>query len=275
MQIHRSLALLLIVCLPVRAAGGQQPPSASLQEAERAFADALANHDRGAFVAMFAPDAESTLPSIGRGPEAIANAWLPFLIDRGTTMILTSTEVVTATAGETGTSSGTFAIRGRTGNGIQTVPAGTYSLTWRLLDGRWKITSLSGSGNGARPAADSGGIGRFRFGMTRDEVSRVPDCEPYTQVAVTGGLECPHYRFDDREMNISFIFAGDHLRRIQLWYYEGSRVLRLARPSVASSPFSSGQRAAPPSARARTFRSPRTASSARSTARRLRAQGRS
>ena len=57
--------------------------------------------------------------------------------------------------------------------------------------------------------------------MTRDEVRRVPDCEPYTQVAVTGGLECPHYRFDDREMNISFIFAGEHLRRIQLWYYAG------------------------------------------------------
>ena len=218
---HRSLALLLIVCLPVRAAGGQQPPSASLQEAERAFADALANHDRAAFVAMFAPDAESTLPSISRGPEAIANAWLPFLIDPGTTMILTSTEVVTATGGDTGTSSGTFAIRGRTRNGIQTVPAGTYSLTWRLLDGRWKIATLSGSGNGARRAADSGGIGPFRFGMIRDEVIQVPDCEPYTEVAVTGGLECPHYRFDDREMNISLIFAGDRLRRIQLWYYEG------------------------------------------------------
>jgi hypothetical protein len=101
------------------------------------------------------------------------------------------------------------------------VPAGTYSLGWRLLDGRWTITSLSGSGNSARRAPDGGGIGPFRFGMTSDEVRRVPDCEPYTQVAVTGGLECPQYRFDDREMNISFIFAGDHLRRIQLWYYEG------------------------------------------------------
>jgi ketosteroid isomerase-like protein len=182
---------------------------------------ALAHHDRGAFVAMFAPDAESTLPGISLGPEAIANAWLPFLIDPGTTMIVTSTEAVIATAGDTGTSSGTFAIRGRTRNGIETVPAGTYALSWRLLDGRWKIVSLSGSGNGAPRAADSGGIGPFRFGMTRDEVSRVRDCQPYTQVGVTGGLECPHYRFDDREMNISFIFAGDQLRRIQWWYYEG------------------------------------------------------
>jgi hypothetical protein len=111
------------------------------------------------------------------------------------------------------------------------VPAGTYSLSWRLLDGRWKITGLSGSGNGARPGADSGGIGRFRFGMTSDEVRGVPDCEPYTQVAVTGGLECPQYRFDDREMNISFIFAGDHLRRIQLWFYEGESSLE-AREAV-------------------------------------------
>jgi len=207
--------------VPVRTASGQPRPSASLQEAERAFAAALADHDRAAFVAMFTPDAESTLPSVSRGPEAIANAWLPFLIDPGTTMILTTTEVVTAAGGDIGSSSGTFAIRGRTANGIQTVPAGTYSLTWRLLDGGWKISAISGSGNDARRAADSGGTGPFQFGMTRDEVTRVRDCEPYTSVAVTGGLECPHYRFDDREMNISFMFAGDRLRRIQLCYYEG------------------------------------------------------
>jgi hypothetical protein len=59
------------------------------------------------------------------------------------------------------------------------------------------------------------------FGMTRAEVSRVPDCEPYTDVSVTGGLECSNYVFWGQEMNISFLFAGDRLRRIQLWFYEG------------------------------------------------------
>ena len=227
MRIHRYVILVLLLWVPVREARAQAAVSTSLQQAERAFADALANHDRAAFVAMLAPDAESTLPSLTRGPEAIANSWLPFFIDPGTTMLITSTEVVTAAAGDSGSSSGTFAIRGRTASGIQTVPGGTYALTWRLVEGRWKITAIgsgpatSGSGKVARLVAETGGIGQFRFGMTRDEVTRVSDCAPYTPVAVTGGLECPHFRFDDREMNISFIFGGNGLRRIQLWYYEG------------------------------------------------------
>jgi ketosteroid isomerase-like protein len=232
MRVHTSLLVLLIGLLPVRAAHGQQSVSSSLAEAERTFINALASHDRAAFTAMFADDAESTLPSVTHGPEAIANMWLPFLIDPGTTMILATTSVATAPAGDTGTSSGTFAIRGRTNNGVQTIPAGTYSITWRLVEGHWKIARLSGgSGKGASAPAsrsesisetvDRGGVGPFRFGMTRDEVSRVRDCAPYVPVTVTGGLECAHYRFDDREMNISFIFAGERLRRIQLWYYEG------------------------------------------------------
>ena len=69
------------------------PPS--LQEAERASADALVRHDQAAFVAMFAPDAESSLPVEKHGSEAIANSWLPFLIDPGSTMLLESTEVTT------------------------------------------------------------------------------------------------------------------------------------------------------------------------------------
>ena len=219
MRVQSSAALLLILCAPAVAAG--QSASPSLQDADRAFAATLASHDRAAFVAMLAPDAESTLPSVVRGPEAIANAWLPFLIDPGTTMILTSIETVISAGGSTGTSSGTFAIRGRTANGVQTIPAGTYALTWRLVDGQWKVASISGSGRGKPGPSAAGGTGSYRFGMTREEVSRVTDCAPYTRVAVTGGLECPSYRFDGRDMNISFLFAGDALRRIQLWYYQG------------------------------------------------------
>jgi ketosteroid isomerase-like protein len=221
MPVLVSLVFVLIVSLPARATGGQQTPSSTLAQADRAFAATLANHDRAAFVAMFDADAESTLPSVTRGPQAIADAWLPFFIDPGTTMLLTTTDLVAATEGGSGTSSGTLAIRGRTSNGIQTVPAGTYSIAWRFRDGRWKIATLSGPGRRAGEVPDRGGVGPFRFGMTRDEVSRVRDCEPYSPVAVTGGLECPHYRFDDREMNISFLFAGERLQRIQLWYYEG------------------------------------------------------
>ena len=76
------------------------------------------------------------------------------------------------------------------------------------------------SNNGA--AATAGGIGLYRFGMTREEVTQVPDCGPYSKVAVTGGLECPNFLFEGREINISFLFRGQALHRIQLWCYEGT-----------------------------------------------------
>jgi hypothetical protein len=57
--------------------------------------------------------------------------------------------------------------------------------------------------------------------MSRAEVRTVGDCQPYTIVARTGGLECPNYMFEGRKMNISFIFGDEGLRRIQLWFYEG------------------------------------------------------
>jgi len=131
-----------------------QTSTPSLQDAERAFSEALLRHDRAAFVAAFAPDAESSLPTLKRGPEAIASSWLPFLIDPGTTMVLTSTRVTMAPSGDVGDSTGTLAIRGRTSNGIQTIPAGTYSIAWRLLDGHWRIATLAGSGKApSRPGA--------------------------------------------------------------------------------------------------------------------------
>ena len=144
MRVPVCLGVLLLFCLSASPGFGQTS-SPSLQDAERAFSEALLRHDRAAFEATFAPAAECSLPTVKRGPEAIANSWLPFLIDPGTTMVLTSTRVTIAPSEDAGDSTGTFAIRGRTSNGIQTIPAGTYSIGWRLLDGHWKIVTLSGS----------------------------------------------------------------------------------------------------------------------------------
>jgi ketosteroid isomerase-like protein len=206
-----------------------QAPTPPLEEAERTFGDALLRHDRAAFVAMFAPDAESSFPAARHGAESIAELWLPFLIDPGTTMLLTSTGTMTAKSGDIGSSTGTMTVRGRTGSGIQAVPLGTYAITWRLIGGQWKIAMLGGTvSSPSTPQSptiarrDRGGVGPFRFGMTRSEVTQVSECQPYTNVSVTGGLECAHYTFEGREMNISFLFAGDRLRRIQLWFYEGT-----------------------------------------------------
>ena len=143
MLIRNTFAALLLTCALVPLQAQERP--GSLEEAERAFADALVRHDRAAFVALFAPDAESSLPVVKQGAEAIANSWLPFLVDPGTTMLLTSASVTTVPAGDTGTSAGTLAVRGRTDKGVQTIPLGSYSIAWRLIDGRWKISKLSGN----------------------------------------------------------------------------------------------------------------------------------
>jgi hypothetical protein len=106
MQVRPCLAAVLLVCstaLPLR---GQTPPP-SLQEADRAFADALMRHDREAFIALFVPDAESSLPVVKKGPEAIATSWLPFLIDPGTTMLLTNTAATVDPTAATGITTGT------------------------------------------------------------------------------------------------------------------------------------------------------------------------
>ena len=71
-------------------------------------------------------------------------------------------------------------------------------------------------------AAPIDGVGPYRFGMTADEVRAVEACTPYKPVIRTGGLECPNYEFEGARMNVSFIFGEQGLRRIQLWFYEGT-----------------------------------------------------
>lgn len=72
----------------------------------------------------------------------------------------------------------------------------------------------------AQPLA--AGMGEYRFGMTRQQVQQVGACHPYRVVVGTKGLECPNFRAGGRTVNISFIFAGEALDRIQLWFYEGT-----------------------------------------------------
>lgn len=192
-----------------------------LADAETALVRALAAPDREAFKQLLAPDAMFLFPVEARGPEAIIEKWLPFLLDPSLTLALAIETSTTAKSGELGQTAATFAINGRTNKGMRTTPAGTFSIAWRLADGQWKIATLSGAGKGGIKLARSGGVGKYRFGMSRTEVSQIADCQPYTNVSRTGGLECPNYLFNGRTMNISFLFAGDELKRIQLWFYNG------------------------------------------------------
>lgn len=193
----------------------------TLQSAERALVTALAMPDRDAFRQLLAPDAVFYFPVEARGPEAITEKWLPFLLDPALTLVLTIDASTTAHSGDMGQTTATFAIKGRTNKGMQTTPAGSFSIVWRAVEGRWKIATLSGAGKGGIRLVRQGGVGGFRFGMSRGDVSGVADCQPYTNVSRTGGIECPNYLFDGRKMNISFLFGGDELKRIQLWFYNG------------------------------------------------------
>jgi ketosteroid isomerase-like protein len=211
------LAVALLAAASTGVAQGQTPLVA---DAERALIEALARHDRSAFAELLAPDASFFLPTVTHGADAVVAAWLPFLMSGGNTMTLTAGDAVMAASGDLGYVTGTFTVTGQESGAPVKSASGEYVAVWRLLAGRWKLAALGGAaGSNARPA---GGIGRYRFGMTPGDVERVSDCQPYTNVSQTGGLECANYTFEGRRMNISFIFASGRLRRIQLWPYEGS-----------------------------------------------------
>jgi ketosteroid isomerase-like protein len=142
MRIRDGVVTLLLTSFPLTMFG-QMP--ASLKAADQAFTDALMHHDRVAFVALLSPDTTSSLPVAKRGPDAIADSWLPFLIDPGTTMVLTCVDVRPAPSGDTGTTTGTLAVTGRTNRGVQTIPVGTYAIEWKMVDGQWKIRALGGT----------------------------------------------------------------------------------------------------------------------------------
>ena len=157
----------------------------SLQGAERALVNALAVPDRNAFRQLLANDAVFFLPVEAHGPDAILEKWLPFLLSPETTLVLTVERSSTADSGEMGQTSGTFGIYGRTSKGMTTTPVGAFSMTWRLVDGQWKIATLSG---GAKTGVrlQRGGVGPYLFGMSKAEVSQLADCSPYTNVSRTG-----------------------------------------------------------------------------------------
>jgi ketosteroid isomerase-like protein len=150
MHIRAGIVTLFLACSPLTISG--QAPM-SLQAADQAFADALSHHDRAAFMALLSPEATSSLPVAKHGRDAIAASWLPFLIDPGTTMVLTCVDVRPGPAGDSGATTGTLAVTGRTNQGIQTVPLGTYVIEWTMMDGHWKISTLGGT-LGRKPAAE-------------------------------------------------------------------------------------------------------------------------
>lgn len=201
------------------------PFSPDVRAAERRFADALQRHDRAAFEKLVAPDAVFFIPGVLQGREAILQAWIPFLANNGSSLALEPVSV--SGQGDVLVTEGRFAI---TGNGpVRPVANAIYLAVWKRGADGWLIHSFSGGAPppprasvASAPFQSTGGLGDYRFGMSRQQVRQIPACAPYLDVPSTSGLECPNFTFEGRKMNVSFIFTGDTLRRVQLWYYEGT-----------------------------------------------------
>jgi hypothetical protein len=66
-----------------------------------------------------------------------------------------------------------------------------------------------------------GGFGPYRFGLLRDEVRAIPDCQPYQDFASNSDFECPNLALDGKTRNISFHFDREgRLIKVQIWYAE-------------------------------------------------------
>jgi ketosteroid isomerase-like protein len=135
------LAALLMLSTPplVARTTSASPP---IDAAERAFVSALMLPDRDAFRLLLADDAVFFLPVESRGPEAIVQSWRPFLSSPEVRLAPIIERSSTADSGAMAETFGTFSVYGRTSKGMTTTPAGSFSIEWRLDDGRWKIAAL-------------------------------------------------------------------------------------------------------------------------------------
>jgi ketosteroid isomerase-like protein len=133
------IAVVLLNSSPLKAQ--MAPASPPLESAERALVNALLRPDSDAFRQLIAEDAVFLLPSEARGPEAIVEKWRPFLSGTDARMALTIEN--STTAGNTGQTSGSLAVYARTTKGMSTTPVGGFFIDWRLVDGQWKIGSLT------------------------------------------------------------------------------------------------------------------------------------
>jgi hypothetical protein len=220
MRIHRIGPIACLFAGLVVTDGVAQPSSRaaavqSLARAESILIDALARRDRVAFQKMLTAESVFFFPKMSEGPDAIVASWLPFLLEDGPMLRVTS-DGVNLTGPNMGASTGSFAISGQIEEGTPMSPAGTLAVSWRRVGKAWKIAALDVTSNGSERLAAAGGIGSYRFGMSRGQVGKIPDCKPYSNESRTGGIQCPAYVFEGQPVNVTFLFNPGGLYRIQL-----------------------------------------------------------
>jgi len=142
----RAFIAALLVSVPASLYSQSSAAPASLESAERTLVNALMLPDADAFRQLIAADAVFQVPAEARGPEAIVEKWRPFLSSREVTMAMTIEGSSTSESGQEGHTLATLAIYGRTNRGMRTTPLGTFTIAWRIEEGRWKIGTLTRGG---------------------------------------------------------------------------------------------------------------------------------
>ncbi len=125
---------------------------ASLEAAERAFAQTAANRDRQAFESFLTAETVFSTPHGNlRGPEAILEQWAGFSAPDGPVITWEPERVAALEDGSLGLSTGLFRIETRDRDGQPLRLTGTFFSVWRrTASGEWKI--LLDTGTQARPA---------------------------------------------------------------------------------------------------------------------------
>jgi len=136
-------ALVVVLLLSSSSLSAETAVVPPLQAAERALVNALMVPDRDAFRQLLASDAVFFLPVEARGPDAILEKWRPFLVSPEVRLALTIESSTISDSGDVGQTSGTVGVYGRTSKGMSTTSLGAFSIVWRLVDGQWKVWSLS------------------------------------------------------------------------------------------------------------------------------------
>ena len=105
---------------------------------EIGFSVAAESRDAAAFKAFIDDDARFVGRSVARGPEAIAEAWTPFLTEGGPEIKWRPEFIEVIDTGD---------------NGESVEKWGTFNSVWRLQDdGRWKVVFDAGSASDETPA---------------------------------------------------------------------------------------------------------------------------
>lgn len=140
-RITATLAVLAIAaCAPAATVNGQTE-EAAIRAADAAFLAGVTARNVDQLVTWYAPDATLIVPNspMATGTAAIRNNWSEFLKMPGLSFSFSPTRIDVINA-DAATEVGTYKLSFNGPQG-QVNDAGTYSVTWRKINGQWRIVT--------------------------------------------------------------------------------------------------------------------------------------